>query len=84
VVHVPAAFVGDGKGNWKDASNGLPRENFCGGGMAFGDANKDGKMDVAIADHCRGAYVFLGDGAGNWKTWHFAIFSQMSIGESRV
>jgi hypothetical protein len=57
---------------------------MSGGGMAFGDANKDGKMDVAIADHCRGAYVFLGDGAGNWKTWHFAIFSQMSIGESRV
>ncbi len=64
----PYIYVGDGKGNWKDASAGLPRENFCGGGMAFGDANKDGKMDVAIADHCRGAFVYLGDGAGNWKT----------------
>ena len=55
------------RGNWTDASNGLPRETFCGGGMAFGDVNKDGKMDVAIADHCKGVFVYLGDGAGNWR-----------------
>ena len=35
--------------------------------MAFGDANNDGKMDVAIADHCHGVFVYLGDGAGHWK-----------------
>lgn len=64
----PYVWRGDGKGNWTNASNGLPRETFCGGGMAFGDANNDGKMDVAIADHCKGAFVFLGDGQGNWKT----------------
>lgn len=64
----PYIWRGDGKGNWTNASNGLPRETFCGGGMAFGDANSDGKMDVAIADHCKGVFVFLGDGEGNWKT----------------
>jgi hypothetical protein len=63
----PYIWVGDGKGHWTDASAGLPRESFCGGGMAFGDANNDGKMDVAIADHCRGVFVYLGDGAGHWK-----------------
>lgn len=63
----PYIFVGDGKGNWSDASSGLPREAYCGGGMDFGDANNDGKMDVAIADHCKGVFVYLGDGTGNWR-----------------
>jgi len=60
----PWIWAGDGKGNWTDASAGLPREAFCGGGMDFGDVNRDGHMDVAIADHCKGVFVFLGDGAG--------------------
>lgn len=62
----PWIWAGDGKGNWTDASSGLPRESFCGGGMDFGDVNRDGKMDVAIADHCKGVFVFLGDGTGRW------------------
>lgn len=62
----PYIYAGDGKGHWTDASSGLPRESFCGGGMSFGDANNDGKMDVAIADHCRGVFVYLGDGTGHW------------------
>ena len=64
----PWIFVGDGKGNWREFANGLPREPFCGGGMDFMDVNKDGFMDVAISDHCKGVYVFLGDGQGNWRT----------------
>jgi hypothetical protein len=64
----PYIWRGDGKGSWTNASNGLPRETFCGGGMAFGDINKDGKTDVAIADHCKGVFAFFGDGTGNWKT----------------
>jgi len=63
----PYVWRGDGKGNWESASDGLPRESFCGGGMDFGDINNDGIMDVGIADHCRGVFVFLGDGEGNWK-----------------
>ena len=35
----PWVFVTDGHGNWTEASNGLPREPFCGGGMAFMDVN---------------------------------------------
>jgi len=64
----PWIFVGDGKGNWREFANGLPREPFCGGGMDFMDVNKDGIMDAAIGDHCKGVFVFLGDGQGNWRT----------------
>jgi len=64
----PWIFKGDGGGNWTDASSGLPRESYCGGGVEFGDANNDGKMDVAIADHCRGVFVYLGDGEGHWTS----------------
>jgi len=63
----PWVFRTDGKGNWFDASNGLPRQTFCGGGVDFGDLNRDGKMDLAIADHCNGVYAFIGDGKGNWR-----------------
>lgn len=63
----PYVWKGDGAGNWASASNGLPRESFCGGGMDFGDANNDGFVDVGIADHCRGVFVYFGDGQGNWK-----------------
>ncbi len=62
----PWVWRGDGKGHWTDASAGLPRESFCGGGVDFGDINNDGKLDLAIADHCRGVFVYLGDGAGHW------------------
>lgn len=64
----PYIWRGDGKGTWESASEGLPRESFCGGGMAFGDSNNDGFEDVAIADHCRGVFVYLGDGKGNWRS----------------
>lgn len=62
----PWIFVSDGNGNWKAAAEGMPREAYCGGGMDFADINNDGKMDVAVADHCKGVFVYLGDGRGNW------------------
>jgi len=62
----PWIFAGDGKGNWMPAAEGLPRESFCGGGMAFGDINRDGATDVAIACHCNGISVYWGDGHGRW------------------
>jgi hypothetical protein len=39
----------------------------CGGGIDFGDINRDGQDDLVVADHCTGTYVFLADGQGHWK-----------------
>ncbi len=64
----PWIFTSNGKGEWARAANNLPREPYCGGGMDFADINKDGKLDVAIADHCKGVFVYLGDGKGNWTS----------------
>ncbi len=63
----PWAWIGDGQGNWTGAGQGLPREQFCGGGVDFTDINNDGHLDLAIADHCKGVFVFVGDGQGNWR-----------------
>ena len=63
-VHV---WLGDGHGGWKDASRGLANSSGCGGGVAVGDINGDGRMDLALADHCQGVSVYLSDGEGGWK-----------------
>jgi hypothetical protein len=61
-------FLGDGKGHWTESSTGLAMpDGTCGGAIATGDVNKDGKLDLAVADHCTGLFVFLGDGKGAWK-----------------
>jgi len=64
-VHV---WLGDGTGRWADASDGLGFSGTpCGGGVAFGDINNDGLLDLAVADHCNGVYVYLGDKECRWK-----------------
>ncbi len=64
----PRVWLGDGQGNWQDASQGLKTvAPSCGGGLGVHDLNGDGHPDLAVADHCRGAFVYLGDGAGHWE-----------------
>ncbi len=61
-------WLGDGQGRWTDVSQGLVVEDgSCGGGLDLADINRDGHVDLAVADHCSGAYVFLGDGRGRWQ-----------------
>ncbi len=61
-------WLGDGQGSWTDVSKGLlVEEGSCGGGVDLGDINRDGHLDLAVADHCNGVYVFLGDGQGRWR-----------------
>ncbi len=64
--HGARVWLGNGKGNWRESSGGLALPISCGGGVAFGDLNKDGHPDLAVADHCAGVYVYLGDGRGGW------------------
>jgi len=63
----PRVWFGDGTGRWQAASTGLQIDSSCGGGVALGDVNRDGFIDLALADHCHGLFVFLGDGAGKWQ-----------------
>jgi hypothetical protein len=61
-------WFGNGRGEWLESSSGLERaESSCGGGLDAGDINRDGHLDLAVADHCRGVFVFLGDGTGQWQ-----------------
>jgi hypothetical protein len=64
----PLAWFGDGRGNWTPAADGLPlRDTSCGGGLDVGDINQDGNLDLALADHCEGLFVYLGNGTGTWQ-----------------
>ena len=63
----PHVWLGDGTGNWTDSSQGLAVEDrSCGGGLEFADINSDGHLDLVVADHCQGVFVYLGDGTGSW------------------
>ncbi|MFQ5768020.1 MAG: FG-GAP repeat domain-containing protein [Acidobacteriota bacterium] len=62
--HGPRVFLGDGLGGWQEASEGLGynRASSCGIGTRFVDFDRDGKMDLLVADHCQGIHVYRGDG----------------------
>lgn len=64
----PHVWLGNGQGAWTDASEGLRiAEGSCGGGIAVGDINRDGKDDLAVADHCGGVFVYLAGPGGRWQ-----------------
>jgi hypothetical protein len=63
----PRVFLGNGQGKWRDSSSGLAMTKSCGGGLQLSDVNNDGMIDVAVADHCEGVFVFLGDANGQWR-----------------
>ena len=73
-------FLGNGRGVWQDSSRGLASRRSCGGGVQFGDVNKDGILDLVVADHCEGVYVYLGDGKGNWRAVTEGLTSEFSTG----
>lgn len=63
----PRVWLGDGQGKWREASQGLEMALSCGGGVALGDINSDGWLDLAVADHCHGLFVYLGNANGRWQ-----------------
>ncbi len=59
-------WINGGDGSWRLGSEGLLDQSSCGGGVAFGDINHDGFVDLAVGDHCQGLFAYTGDGQGNW------------------
>jgi len=73
------AWAGDGTGRWTESSDGLVlAENSCGGGISFADVNNDGKLDLCVADHCQGTYVYFGNGTGRWLKVAGPMIAQVS------
>ncbi len=49
--------------SWTELSSGLPTTGEFTGGIALGDFNNDGKLDLAAGG---GGRTWIGDGRGNW------------------
>lgn len=67
----PVIFFGDGLGNWTERSEGPGTgggDFSCGVGVRLVDLNRDGFLDLLIADHCGGIFVYHGNGGTAWKS----------------
>lgn len=80
----PQVWLGDRGGRWHEAVTGLGLgDSSCGGGLCFGDVNQDGHLDLVLADHCQGLFVFLGDGAGRrWELVTQALYPHGIVPEN--
>ncbi len=73
----PYAWLARADGGWAESSQGLWMPGFtCGIGVDAGDVNEDGHLDIGVADHCNGLFVFLGDGAGHWRLGSSPMLSE--------
>jgi VCBS repeat protein len=70
----PVVYLGNSQGQWTRASDGLDIFKGRGQGIALGDLNNDGYVDLvvggnvtgAIGDQAYGLFLFTGDGQGHW------------------
>lgn len=77
----PRVWLGDGKGGWKDGSQGLPTP-FMGGlyrGQAIADINKDGRKDLIVANWIDGPEIYFQQADGSWLKSP-DVFPQMTGG----
>lgn len=71
----PHTWLGNSRGQWSQRDTQLAeRQNSCGGGLDVGDIDGDGNLDLAVADHCNGIYIYFGDGQGNWTAATRGLF----------
>ncbi len=64
----PRVWRGDGKGGWTETSKGLPAPVVNGlyRGLAVGDVNEDGRLDLVSANWIDGPEVYLRQEDGSW------------------
>lgn len=65
----PRVWLNDGEGAWTPASTGLPEPITYGlfTGLAVGDVNEDGRVDIAVANWVDGPEVHLQQEDGSWR-----------------
>jgi hypothetical protein len=72
--HGPDVYLGDGTGGWTPASNGLKVFQLHSHGIALGDVDDDGCLDLVVGGNATGRidatayglFLFTGDCRGNW------------------
>jgi hypothetical protein len=81
----PRVWLGDGKGHWKASSAGLPEPTIYGlyRGIAVGDVNEDGLLDIVAANTVNGPEVYLQKPDGSWQMTA-DVFFQMQGGANAV